>query len=84
LIVVAAAAAARCRGGFGGGFFMRPAANACIGAPSASAASCSGQTPNGDGGWSVDYPRADINLTYRLGAPAVSDASGTARTSSFS
>ena len=25
------------------------------------------QNPNGDGaGWSVDYPRADINLTYRL------------------
>jgi Domain of unknown function (DUF4159) len=25
------------------------------------------QNPNGDGhGWSVDYPRADVNLTYRL------------------
>src|SRR5213593_4302549 len=25
------------------------------------------QNPYGDGdGWSVDYPRADINLTYRL------------------
>src|SRR5580765_7861111 len=26
------------------------------------------QNPNGDGGgWSVDYPRADINFPYRLG-----------------
>ena len=40
------------------------------------------QNPNGDGnGWSVDYPRADINLPYRLSELTTTwvskDASGT-------
>src|SRR5439155_20091323 len=65
--IAATAAAQRRRGGFGGGFFVRPPANPPYDGAFQFCRIMFRQNPNGDGGgWSVDYPRADINLTYRL------------------
>jgi hypothetical protein len=56
------------RGGFGGGRFQaRLEANAPYDGAFRFCRIMFPQNPNGDGnGWSVDYPRADINLMYRL------------------
>jgi hypothetical protein len=63
--VAATAAAQRRRGGFGG-VFVR-AENPAYDGAFRFCRIMFRQNPNGDGnGWSVDYPRADINLTYRL------------------
>src|SRR3954462_6025112 len=63
--VAATAAAQRRRGGFGG-FYGRQE-NLPYGGAFLFCRIMFRQNPNGDGGgWSVDYPRADINLTYRL------------------
>ena len=63
--LAATAAAQRRRGGFGGGFF-RPV-NAPYDGAFQFCRIMFRQNPYGDGnGWSVDYPRADINFTYRL------------------
>jgi hypothetical protein len=80
--VAATAAAQRRRGGFGGGFYNRPPENQPYDGAFRFCRIMFRQNPNGDGGgWSVDYPRADINLTYRLSeltATIVSkDAKGT-------
>ena len=80
--VAATAAAQRRRGGFGGGFYNRPPENQPYDGVFQFCRIMFRQNPNGDGGgWSVDYPRADINLTYRLSeltATIVSkDAKGT-------
>ncbi len=79
--VAATAAAQRRRGGFGG-FYQRPPQNEPYDGAFRFCRIMFRQNPNGDGaGWSVDYPRADINLTYRLSeltATIVSkDAKGT-------
>jgi hypothetical protein len=64
--LAATAAAQRRRGGGGGGFFVRPVNPPYDGAFQFCRIMFR-QNPNGDGGgWSVDYPRADVNLTYRL------------------
>jgi hypothetical protein len=55
------------RGGFGGGRFQTLEANAPYDGAFRFCRIMFPQNPNGDGaGWSVDYPRADINLMYRL------------------
>jgi hypothetical protein len=56
------------RGGFGGGRFQtRLQANAPYDGAFRFCRIMFRQNPNGDGGgWAVDYPRADINLMYRL------------------
>src|SRR5947208_6804094 len=65
--VAASAAAQRRRGGFGGGGFFVRTENAPYDGAFRFCRIMFRQNPNGDGGgWSVDYPRADINLTYRL------------------
>lgn len=68
LVVVGAAvtaAAQRRRGGFGGSVVR--AENPAYDGAFRFCRIMFRQNPNGDGnGWSVDYPRADINLTYRL------------------
>jgi hypothetical protein len=68
LVVVglaATAAAQRRRGGFGG-FYARQE-NLPYDGAFRFCRIMFRQNPNGDGGgWSVDYPRADMNLTYRL------------------
>jgi|SRR5579862_1139975 len=65
--VSATAFAQRRRGGFGGGFSMRLPANVPYDGAFRFCRIMFRQNPNGDGaGWSVDYPRADVNLTYRL------------------
>jgi Domain of unknown function (DUF4159) len=59
------AAAQRFRGG--GNRFMPTVVNPPYGGTFMFCRIMFQQNPNGDGGgWSVDYPRADINLTYRL------------------
>ena len=53
--------------GFGGGRFMPLQSNAPYDGAFRFCRIVFRQSPNGDGdGWSVDYPRADVNLTYRL------------------
>ena len=65
--LAATAAAQRRRGGFGGGFYMRPPANPPYDGMFQFCRIMFRQNPNGDGGgWSVDYPKADINFPYRL------------------
>jgi hypothetical protein len=68
IVGLAASAAAQRRRGFGGGgFFMRPPANPPYDGMFQFCRIMFRQNPNGDGGgWSVDYPRADINFPYRL------------------
>ncbi len=72
LAAAGVASAQRRRGGFGGGGFYRGPAPKMM-----TAADYNGaflfcrivfrNSPDGDGaGWGVDYPRADINLTFRL------------------
>jgi len=65
--VAATAAAQRRRGGFGGGFYNRAPTNPPYDGMFQFCRIMFRQNPNGDGGgWSVDYPRADINFPYRL------------------
>jgi hypothetical protein len=65
--LAATAAAQRGRGGFGGGRFMRLEPNARYDGAFRFCRIMFRQNPYGDGdGWSVDYPRADTNLSYRL------------------
>jgi hypothetical protein len=65
-LVAATAAAQRGRRGFGGGRFM-PESNAPYDGAFRFCRIMFRQNPYGDGdGWSVDYPRADVNLAYRL------------------
>jgi len=65
--VAATAAAQRRRGGFGGGGFAVRQVNPPYDGAFQFCRIMFRQNPNGDGnGWSVDYPRADINFTYRL------------------
>jgi hypothetical protein len=72
--VAASAAAQRRRGGFGG-FFVRTENPPYDGAFRFCRIMFR-QNPNGDGGgWSVDYPRADVNLTYRLSELTVTTVS---------
>ena len=67
LCVAATAAAQRGGRGFGGGRFTRREANAPYDGAFRFCRIMFRQNPSGDGdGWSVDYPRADINLSYRL------------------
>jgi hypothetical protein len=71
LILLLAALAAAQRGGRrGGGFFLRSYAPATLDDFDGSFQFCRivfRQAPNGDGGgWSVDFPRADQNLSIRL------------------
>ena len=69
LCVAATAAAQRGGRGFGGGRFARREPNAPYDGAFRFCRIMFRQNPSGDGdGWSVDYPRADINLSYRLGA----------------
>ncbi len=66
-VTCAAGAAAQRRGGFGGGRFIRLEPNAPYDGAFRFCRIMFRQNPSGDGdGWSVDYPRADINLSYRL------------------
>src|SRR4026207_1447089 len=66
--LAASVAAQRGRRGFGGGRFQtRIGPNAPYDGTFRFCRIMFRQNPNGDGdGWSVDYPRADINLSYRL------------------
>jgi hypothetical protein len=65
--LAATAAAQRGRRFGGGGFYMRPPVNPPYDGAFQFCRIMFRQNPNGDGGgWQVDYPRADINLTYRL------------------
>jgi hypothetical protein len=67
LCVAATAAAQRGGRGFGGGRFARREPNAPYDGAFRFCRIMFRQNPSGDGdGWSVDYPRADINLSYRL------------------
>jgi hypothetical protein len=68
IVVSLAATAAAQRGrGFGGGRVTRLDPNAPYDGAFRFCRIMFRQNPNGDGdGWSVDYPRADINLSYRL------------------
>jgi hypothetical protein len=68
LCLAASAAAQRGGRGFGGGRFQtRIEPNAAYDGAFRFCRIMFRQNPNGDGdGWSVDYPRADINLSYRL------------------
>jgi hypothetical protein len=67
LCLAATAAAQRGGRGFGGGRFMRLDPNSPYDGAFRFCRIMFRQNPNGDGdGWSVDYPRADINLSYRL------------------
>ncbi len=65
-------ASAQRRGGFGGGGFFRGPAPKMMTADDYNGAFLFCRivfrnSPDGDGaGWGVDYPRADINLTFRL------------------
>src|SRR5438552_1247618 len=62
--LAATAAAQRARGGFGGGRFARLEPNAPYDGAFRFCRIMFRQNPYGDGnGWSVDYPRADINLS---------------------
>ena len=81
LLLAASVSAAQFRRGGRGGRtpVLRPSRTTT--ARSSSAASCSGADPNGDGGdWSVDWPRADENLSIRLSeltkTPVGMDADG--------
>jgi len=71
-MVAAGVANAQRRRGFGGGFGYRGVAPKMMSAEDYNGAFlfCRivfRRDPNGDGGdWGVDYPRADINLTFRL------------------
>src|SRR5438132_13178517 len=66
-VSLAATAAAQRGRGFGGGRFMRLDPNPPYDGAFMFCRIMFRQNPNGDGdGWSVDYPRADVNLTYRL------------------
>jgi uncharacterized protein DUF4159 len=67
-LAATAAAQRNRRGGFGGGRFQtRLEPNAPYDGAFRFCRIMFPQNPNGDGGgWSVDYPRADINLMYRL------------------
>jgi hypothetical protein len=63
----ATAAAQRGGRGFGRGRSLRPEPNAPYDGAFRFCRIMFRQNPYGDGdGWSVDYPRADINLSYRL------------------
>jgi len=65
-LALAGTAAAQ-RGRRFGGFFFRPPPNPPYDGAFQFCRIMFRQNPNGDGGgWSVDYPRADINLMYRL------------------
>ena len=82
VVVGLAGSAAAQRGRRGGGFNVRLPENPPYDGAFRFCRIMFRQNPNGDGGgWSVDYPRADINLTYRLSeltATTVSkDAKGT-------
>ena len=67
LCFAASAAAQRGRRGFGGGPLGRPGPDAQYDGAFRFCRIMFRQNPYGDGnGWSVDYPRADINLSYRL------------------
>src|SRR5262245_38047850 len=64
-VALVAGVAAQRRGGFGR--FMRLDPNAPYDGSFRFCRIMFRQNPYGDGdGWSVDYPRADINLSYRL------------------
>ena len=66
-VCLAATAAAQRRRFDGGGFYFRPPANPSYDGAFQFCRIMFPQNPNGaGGGWSVDYPRADINLMYRL------------------
>src|SRR5262245_12489417 len=76
---LAATAAAQRRRFGGGGFFMRQENPGYDGAFQFCRIMFP-QNPDGDGGgWSVDYPRADINLTYRLSELTVTSVSRDSR-----
>jgi hypothetical protein len=82
VLVIAGSAAAQFgqrRGGRFGAFLRRPAADTFDGRFNFCRIGFNGGY-GGGGGWSVDYPRADINLSIRLGeltkAPVSFDASG--------
>src|SRR5262245_41917354 len=65
-VCAAGTVAAQRNRGFGGNFFFREVNPPYDGAFQFCRIMFR-QNPNGDGnGWSVDYPRADINLMYRL------------------
>jgi hypothetical protein len=71
--LAAGVASAQRRRGFGGGYYRGPAARMMTADDYNGAfLFCriffrNAQYPDGDGnGWGVDYPRADINLTFRL------------------
>jgi hypothetical protein len=67
LCLAATAAAQRGRRGFGGSRFVQFDPNAPYDGAFRFCRIMFRQNPNGDGnGWSVDYPRADINLSYRF------------------
>jgi hypothetical protein len=68
LVVVGLAGSAAAQRGFrGGSFNVRLPSNPPYDGAFMFCRIAFQQNPNGDGGgWSVDYPRADINLTYRL------------------
>ena len=67
LLVVAATGEAQRRGGGRGGFNVRPAAPEDFDGSWQFCRVAFRQNRNGDGGgWSVDYPRADINMSIRL------------------
>jgi len=67
LCLAATAAAQRGPRGFGGGRFTGLESNASYDGAFRFCRIMFRQNPYGDGnGWSVDYPRADINLSYRL------------------
>src|SRR5438034_8336504 len=66
-VSLAATAAAQRGRQFGGGRFQRLDPNAPYDGAFRFCRIMFRQNPNGDGnGWAVDYPRADINLQYRL------------------
>jgi hypothetical protein len=76
--IAATAAAQRRRGGggFGGGRSFTPPPNPPYDGKFQFCRIMFRQNPNGDGGgWSVDYPRADINLMYRLSELTVTSVS---------